>query len=165
MTAAGGKGPAPKPAAKRARRNADPTPLRIVKVDPVDQPPLRELVGPYNPATEEPWTESTLHLWEELGEFVRVQLLQGAQWDLLSRAMILDDAVVRGRLKWASEARLQLAKFGIAPDDLARLRIQFAAADEADDKRRNSRTGADSRGAYSGLKATGTNGPTTPSGN
>ena len=70
-----------------------------------------------------------------------------------ARAKILDDAVISGELRHAAEARLQMAKFGIAPDDLARLRIQFAQADEVEEKRRSSRAGADVRGRYKGLKA------------
>ena len=40
-----GRGPAPKPADQRVRRNADPTALRIVESDPVAQPPLPEVRG------------------------------------------------------------------------------------------------------------------------
>lgn len=147
-----GVGPAPKDPSKRARRNKGPE-MRVVEVEPADQPSLEELFGSENPATGEEWNPATLRLWGELGEFAKVQLLQDAQWSLLARAMILDDALVSGELKYAAEARLQLAKFGIAPDDVARMRIQFAQADEADEKRRTSRPGADARGRYKGLKA------------
>jgi hypothetical protein len=51
----------------------------------------------------------------------------------------------------APELRLRVAKFGATPEDRARLRITFAAADEAEEKpaRRQS-----SRDRYRGLKAT-----------
>lgn len=148
-----GNGPPPKDPAKRARRNKDTMGMRVVEVEPTDQPSLESLFGELNPATGEPWKRATLMLWEQLGEFARVQLLQDAQWSLFARAMILDDAVISGELRHAAEARLQMAKFGIAPDDLARLRIQFAQADEVEEKRRSSRSGADVRGRYKGLKA------------
>lgn len=148
-----GVGPPPKDPSRRARRNKDPVALRVIEVEPVEQPSLESLFGEVNPATGEPWHSATLLLWEQLGEFARVQLLRDAQWSLFARAMVLDDAVLAGHLKYAAESRLQLAKFGIAPDDLARLRIQFAQADEADEKRRSSRGGADVRGRYKGLKA------------
>jgi hypothetical protein len=53
---------------------------------------------------------------------------------------LLDTAVLHGRF-WsgsvtvAAELRLRVAKFGATPEDRARLRITFAAADEADAKR------------------------------
>lgn len=147
-----GRGPAPKDPSKRARRNKGQE-MRVVEVEPAEQPSLVDLFGVDNPATGEPWNMATLRLWDELSEFAKIQLLQNAQWSLLARAMILDDAVVSGDLKFASEARLQLAKFGIAPDDVARMRIQFAQADEAEERRKAPRSGNDARGRYGGLKA------------
>lgn len=129
-----GVGPPPKDPSKRARKNSEPIPLRVVSVDPVPQPELVDVLGEVNPATEEPWQPATLRLWKELGDFPSTDTLRAAQWSLLARVMILDDALVSGEVKHAAEARLQLAKFGIAPDDVARLRIVFAQADEADEK-------------------------------
>lgn len=130
-----GRGPAPKDPNKRARRNADPIPLTVVQVSPASQPDLIEILGEISPATGEPWRKATLRLWRELADFPSCRNLLSAQWSLLARAMILDDALLSGATKPAAEARLQLQKFGIAPDDVARLRIQFAAADEADERR------------------------------
>lgn len=154
-----GRGPAPKDPSRLAGHGAAKKragQIRVVEVDPTDQPSLQELFGDENPATGLEWSKATLRFWGEIGEFVKVQLLQNAQWSLLGRAMILDDAVNRGELKLASEARLQIAKFGIAPDDMARMRIQFAAAEEADekrDRRRAGSAGASVRDKYSKLKA------------
>ena len=124
-----GNGPPPKDPAKRARANKDPIPLRVVHIEPARQPALIDAIGELNPATEMPWTSGTLLLWDALGEIPTTSNLVSAQWLLLARAMILDDALLAGSLSAASEARLQLAKFGIAPDDVARLRIQFATAE------------------------------------
>lgn len=135
-----GHGPAPKAPEKRARSNADPVPLRVVQIVPAAQPALVDAIGPRNPATGEVWTSGTLLLWDALGEIPTTANLVSAQWLLLARAMILDDALLAGSVTAAAEARLQLAKFGIAPDDVARLRIQFAQADtvEASAPRRSS---------------------------
>lgn len=130
-----GRGPAPKDPAKRARRNVDPTPTRVFEVKPVPQPDLVSMLGEVNAATGQEWHPSTLVLWRNLGDFPSLGSLQSAQWGVLARAMMLDDAFMRGELKHAAELRLQLQKFGIAPDDVARLRIVFAQADEADAKR------------------------------
>lgn len=124
-----GNGPPPKDPAKRARSNKDPIPLRVVEITPAQQPELFDAIGELNPATDAPWTSGTLLLWSALGEIPTTSNLVTAQWLLLARAMILDDALLSGSMSAASEARLQLAKFGIAPDDVARLRIQFAQAD------------------------------------
>lgn len=127
-----GKGPAPK--GNAVRRNKESQPLHVVEVEPGTQPPLADLVGDVNPVTGEPFTAATLRLWDELREFATLGLLMEAQWSLLARAMVLDDAVMRGDAKWASEARLQMAKFGIAPDDVLRMRVQIVQADEAEAK-------------------------------
>lgn len=124
-----GRGPAPKPGAMRHNKD-----LRVVEVDPGVQPSLESLVGDVNPVTGEPFTPATLRLWDELAEFATLGLLLDAQWSLLARAMVLDDAVMRGEAKWAAEARLQMAKFGVAPDDVLRMRVQIVQADEAEAK-------------------------------
>ena len=124
-----GRGPAPKVGAMRHNKD-----LRIVEVEPGEQPTLESLVGNVNPVTGEPFTLATLRLWAELSEFATLGLLLDAQWSLLARAMVLDDAVMRGEAKWAAEARLQMAKFGIAPDDVLRMRVQIVQADEAEAK-------------------------------
>jgi hypothetical protein len=47
----------------------------------------------------------------------------------------LHAALWEGNLSVAPELRLRVAKFGATMEDRARLRIQFAAADDADAKR------------------------------
>lgn len=146
-----GRGPAPKDPARRVRRNADPIPMRVIQTEPVEQPALIEVLGEINPMTDAPWQRATLRLWSELAEFPSTDMLQPAQWSLLARTMMLDDAFVSGDMKAATESRLQLQKFGIAPDDVARLRIQFAQADVADEQR-GTRKAASVKGRYAGLK-------------
>src|SRR4051812_15871856 len=110
-----GRGPAPKDPSKRARRNADPVPLRIVHADPVVQPALADLLGEINPLTGAPWQAATLTFWQQLGEFPTTANLQAAQWSSLARALMIDDAMVSGETKLAGEARLRLAKYGVDP--------------------------------------------------
>ncbi len=125
------KGPAPKLQGK-IRRNAEPFPLKVIDVLPGEQPELVEICGDLNPLTDLEWTDSTLKFWEVLRDFPTTSNLLYGQWHLLGRAMMYDDAVNRGMGKYAQEARQCLAKFGVAPDDIARLRIVFAAAEKAD---------------------------------
>lgn len=145
-----GRGPAPKDPTKRARRNKDPISLRVVQRDPDPQPRLEALLGKTNPLTDAPWTMPTLLLWEQLAEFPTTSGLQAAQWSSLARAMMIDDAMMSGMTKLAGEARLRLAKYGIDPDDLARLRVQIVAADEAEERRPAPRSQA--RRRYGDLK-------------
>lgn len=128
-----GRGPEPKDPSIRARRNKDTASgWTVATITPAEQPSLDEAIGPVNPATGEPWQLGTIALWRSLKSFPTTASLLEAQWLLLARAMILDDAVLAGGVKASSEARLQLQKFGIAPDDVARLRYSFALADEAE---------------------------------
>ena len=146
-----GKGRPPKDPSTRARRNADPVPLRIVHADPAEQPTLVDLLGEVNPLTGAPWQTATVLFWQQLGEFPTTSGLQAAQWSSLARAMMIDDAMVSGETKLAAESRLRLAKYGVDPDDLARLRVQIVAADEAEDKRDPRRT-TSARKRYGDLK-------------
>lgn len=147
-----GRGPAPKDPNKRARRNKDPIALRVVTADPDPQPDLAALLGEVNPLTDEPWRMPTLLLWRQLGEFPTTSALQAAQWSSLARAVMIDDAMLSGKVSLAAEARLRLAKYGIDPDDLARLRVQIVAADEAEEKRGGAGRGS-SRERRGGLRA------------
>jgi hypothetical protein len=129
---------------------------RIV-AEAVPQPELSDLIGGINPVTDKAWMPQTLELWAHLGEFPTIKHgLQAAQWDMLARAMMLDDAALTNPKDYASEARLRLAKYGIDPDDLLKLRIQIVAADEAEERRRGPKLppdGSQSRQKYGPLTA------------
>lgn len=129
-----GRGPAPKDPRKRARTNEGPVPFRIVPVTPAGQPTLEHLMGETNPLTAAPWSRPTLLLWDQLKDFPTTAALLPAQWSSLARAFMLDDALISGDAKMATEARLRIQKYGIDPDDLTRLRVQIVAADEAEAK-------------------------------
>ena len=150
-----GRGPAPKNPKTRARRNEQNIPQREIVVSFVPQPALEDIYGDTNPATQQPWTDQTLQFWSTLATFppLKTQGLQQTQWLDLARTMVIDDAFNRGDTRLGPERRLQLAQYGITPDNLARHRITMATADEAEDKRRASRAAADVRGRYHSLKA------------
>ena len=143
-----GRGPSPKPAEKRARRNKDPVALRIVESDPVAQPPLPELMP-----GGEPWPSRTVEWWGMWGEDPLADDFRPTDWSELMDCAAIHGAYWSGELKLVGELRLRTAKFGATQEDRARLRIQYAAADEADEKRRTSKAGADVRGVYKGLRA------------
>lgn len=150
-----GRGPAPKDPKRRARRNADPIASRVIQITPSEQPSL-----PTFYVTDEDgarrrfqWPTATKRWWEMWARSPLAADFTENDWSEL-----LDTALVHARhwagdTKAAAELRIRAAKFGATPEDRARLRIQFAQADEADEKRRTSRAGADMRGAYKGLRA------------
>lgn len=66
-------------------------------------------------------------------------------WSELLDTAVIHSAFWAGDMKLAGELRLRVAKFGATPEDRARLRIQFAQADEADAKRPEKRAGGSRR--------------------
>lgn len=123
-----GRGPAPKDPGKRVRRNADPNPTTILRFEEAEQPELPSSM---------PWPDETIKWWEMWRNAPQAEHFGSTDW-----AFLLDTAVLHAML-WGngdvtvlSELRLRVAKFGATPEDRARLRMQFADADEADAKRK-----------------------------
>jgi hypothetical protein len=110
----------------------------------VKQPDLKKLMGTTNPmrrlmwnkndvqVEDNHWHPQSLALWRELGDLPTMQNLVMAQWMVLARAVALDDAALSDPKAFAAEARMRLSQFGVTPDDLTKLRIQFVSADEAE---------------------------------
>lgn len=122
-----GRGPQPKDPSKRVRRNADPTPSTILRFEHVEQPDLPDAI---------PWPDETRSWWGMWRDSPQAEHFGSTDW-----AFLLDTAVLHAQL-WGNgdttvlaELRLRVAKFGATPEDRARLRMQFADADEADSKR------------------------------
>lgn len=134
-----GRGPAPKDPSKRARSNKDPVGMRVITADPVDQPelPVVELDG--EPFT---WPARTVDWWQMWGDSPLAAEFTSTDWSELMDTAFLHARFWTGDSKVAGELRLRVAKFGATPEDRARLRIQFAAADEADEKRDRPRGGS-----------------------
>ncbi|MBN7304343.1 hypothetical protein IUQ79_20820 [Mycobacteroides abscessus subsp. bolletii] len=118
-----GRGRAPKDPSRRARRNSDPIPLRIVRVDPVAQPDLPE---------DYVWHSRTREWWRVWSQSPLSNEFTSTDWSELLDAALLHTAFWNGNAKVAGELRLRVAKFGATPEDRARLRIVFAEADRAD---------------------------------
>ena len=125
-----GRGPAPKDPAKRARRNADPVAARVIEVSPDAQPELPELMP-----SGEPWPSQTRGWWAMWAESPLSDEFTANDWSELLDSAVLHGAYWSGDVKVAAELRLRVAKFGATPEDRARLRITFAQADEADERR------------------------------
>lgn len=99
----------------------------------------------------EPWPEVTREWWAMWGRSPLMAEATETDWSELRDAAVLHARLWSGHAGVAAELRLRVAKFGATPEDRARLRIQFAQADEADEKRSAPRP--DARARRGALKA------------
>jgi len=136
-----GRGPQPKDPNKRARANKDPVPLRVIHAEPIEQPELPAHVD---------WPRETLDWWQMWAESPLSAEFTSTDWSELRDTALLHAQLWSGDTKVAAELRIRVAKFGATPEDRARLRITFAQADEADEKRP---VGQSSKSRRGGLKA------------
>lgn len=133
-----GRGPAPKPAGRAVRRNAQT--VTVIEYTPTPAPGLPESMA---------WCDETVQWWQMWQESPLSREFSQTDW-----AFLLDTAVLHHML-WSTgdtsvmaELRIRVAKFGATPEDRARLRIQFATADQAEAKRdRSSASARERRGA------------------
>lgn len=131
-----GRGPSPKDPNRRARRNSDPVPLRVIEARPVEQPPLPTFhVEDDGQLVEFQWPARTQEWWTMWAESPLSAEFTSTDWSELLDTAVLHAAFWSGRTSVASELRLRVAKFGATPEDRARLRITFAQADDADERR------------------------------
>lgn len=116
MSEIAGRGPAPKPASERARRNADPTPETFI--DAPDAP-----LGPELPDMEDGWPQATRSWWATWRTSPQASTFTDTDWSFLLDTALLHAEFWRGKNALAGELRLRVAKFGATIEDRARLRI------------------------------------------
>lgn len=141
-----GRGPAPKDPERRARTNSEPIATTVVRFERAEAPRL-----PAKMPTGERWPARTRAWWKLWADSPLSENFGATDWSELLDTAALHGAFWSGDLKVAAELRLRVAKFGATPEDRARLRIQFAAADDADAKRPSTSKPASER--YKGLRA------------
>ncbi len=149
-----GKGPRPKNNSVR-RNAATDSGLRVYTAPPVVQPELPPLFAT-NPQTGRrrrvAWPAATKKWWATWGDEPMSADFTATDWDfLLDTALLHAKVWGEGDLKLLAELRLRVAKMGATAEDRARLRITYAAADEADEKRK--RPASSARGRRGPLKA------------
>ena len=138
-----GRGPAPKPAGSRARRNKDASPTTVLRFVRGEQPDLPELGEDFA------WHPMTARWWETWGAAAQADDFTATDWSfLLDTALMHHNMWTAGRFELAGEVRLRVQKFGATPEDRARLRMVFADADEKDDHKAKQQAA----GRYGGLK-------------
>lgn len=143
-----GRGPAPKDPATRARRNADAMGMRVLTAEPMAQPqlPAKRTVVVDGETRRLAWPTITRQWWQMWADSPLSDDFTSTDWAELLTTALLHAEVHSGGLKHAAELRLRVAKFGATPEDRARLRIQFAAADEAEKPKRSSSSARERRG-------------------
>lgn len=124
-----GMGPAPKAKSRRARKNADAIPTTILRFEEAEQPDLPE---------GQPWPDETVAWWKMWADSPQAEHFGSTDWEFLKDTALLH-AMLWGNedISVLPELRIRVAKFGATPEDRARLRMQFAEADEADSRRPN----------------------------
>lgn len=134
------KGPPPKDPSRRARRNVDPVPTTVVAFRPAEQPNLPDAM----PGGGR-WPVRTREWWAQWGESPLAGEFCAVDWSELLDTAVIHGAFWTGDLRQAAELRRRVARFGVTPEDRARLRIRFGepapepAADRAGDKWRAER--------------------------
>ncbi|WP_277671391.1 hypothetical protein [Saccharomonospora viridis] len=148
-----GRGPAPKDPSRRARTNKDPAPLRVIEATPVEQPELPDFeIEVDGELVDFVWPTRTREWWRMWRESPLSAEFTETDWSELLDTALLHARFWRGDHKVAAELRLRVAKFGATPEDRARLRITFAQADEADEKRTTPSRESASSSRYAGLR-------------
>ncbi len=127
-----GRGPAPK--ATRARRNSSPVQERIFFFTPAGQPDMPEWMPGSNNDEPIPWPTATGQWWNMWAQHPMAEEFTESDWLFLRDTAVLHGMFWHGDTSVAAELRLRVAKFGATPEDRARLRVQFAVADEAEAK-------------------------------
>lgn len=124
-----GRGPAPKAAARRVRRNSDSAPQTILRFEQAEPPHLPQWPG------EGDWPDRTRDWWQMWRDSPQAEHFSSTDWDFLLDTALIHARLWGGEVSAAPELRLRVAKFGATPEDRSRLRMQFAQADEADGQR------------------------------
>lgn len=137
-----GRGPAPKPPDQRARRNK-PAELRVIHAEPCAQPKLPS--GFQWPAQTRAW-------WRMWAASPLAEEFTSTDWSELLDTALIHAELWRGNVRCAAELRQRVSNFGATPLDRARLKITFAAAEDAVEKRGSRQS---SKARFAGVKLVG----------
>lgn len=131
-----GIGPPPKDPSSRARKNKDPQPQTILRFEQAEAPDLPTVeILQEGELVEWRWPARTVEWWETWRSSPQAEHFSSTDWQFLLDTALIHSRLWTGDLSAAGELRLRVAKFGATMEDRARLRMQFAAADDADARR------------------------------
>lgn len=131
-----GMGPPPKPSDRRARRNKDGVAQTVLRFEQAEAPDLPTFeILQEGELVEWRWPARTVEWWEMWKASPQAEHFGSTDWQFLLDTALIHARFWRGDVSQAPELRLRVAKFGATMEDRARLRMQFAQADEADSRR------------------------------
>lgn len=143
-----GRGPVPSGNRSRPRdeRRATEGAITVVPDDQVRGPELPEDLD---------WPPRTVAWWESMRRAPQAQTYTGPDWEFLLDTAVLHAEFWMGNRALAAELRLRVAKFGVTPEDRARLKLSVGkpTADKAPATRLQTKTADARRGRL--LKAVG----------
>ena len=109
-----GRGPAPKHPSALRRRNLPAQAVTVIPDGTVRGPELPE---------DFDWPAQTLAWWATMREAPQAQTYTDADWSFLVDTAVLHADFWLGNRSLAAELRLRVAKFGVTPEDRARLKL------------------------------------------
>ncbi|MFJ5089981.1 hypothetical protein [Streptomyces sp. NPDC088674] len=146
-----GMGPPPKDPGRRARANRDAVAQTVLRHEAAAAPDLPDFrINSDDGLVEFVWPERTREWWEMWKASPQAEHFGSTDWEFLLDTALIHAKVWSGDTAALPELRLRVAKFGATMEDRARLRMVFAAADEADAKRP---AGVSARERYGKLRA------------
>lgn len=149
-----GKGAVPKDPSRLAGHGARKkrmAGMTVIESEPVSQPPL-----PARRPGGKGWPKQTRAWWQMWADDPLSAEFRATDWAELLDTAAVHAEVWSGNLKMANELRLRTQMFGTTAEARARLRIQYAQADEAEDRRdrrRAGKAGEQTKARYSELRA------------
>lgn len=130
----GGRGPAPKDPDRRARRNKDAVAQTVLRFEAAAAPDLPTFqIQEDGELVEFQWPLQTIVWWEMWKASPQAEHFGSTDWSVLLDTALVHARFWMGNLSLGAELRLRVQKFGATPEDRARLRMQFAEADAADE--------------------------------
>ena len=121
--------------------------MRVVAACPSAQPELPWFeIEQDGELVEFRWPTRTVQWWAMWGSSPLAAEFTATDWSELLDTALIHARHWSGDKRAATELRLRVAKFGATPEDRARLRITFAQADDADEKRGTRKSGSRDRG-------------------
>lgn len=128
-----GRGFPPKPEGRRVGHGSAGPALRVIHAEPVAQPELPSFeIESDGMLVDFTWPARTREWWQMWADSPLSAEFTATDWSELLDTAMIHARFWRGDAKLGPELRLRAAKYGATPEDRARLRITFAAADEAE---------------------------------
>jgi hypothetical protein len=142
------RGPSPKEMGTKAGHSGRQVPFKIVGLPMVPQPPMPEFFrySDGEKIRKIKYPPETIHWWAVWGRSILNDGFTEHDWEYLAEVAIIHAQFTLDidRMKCAAELRQRMARFGVTPEDRAKLRIITVTADRAEEvaeeaKQRNAR--------------------------